>query len=166
MEPADGRDDFNFFFGPWTVRHRKLRDRLAGSTTWDSFSGSSHARPLLGGLGNVDDNLMDLPAELGGPYRAATLRAFEPQTRLWRIWWLDGRTPSSIELPMQGRFEGDGADRQGVFYADEHFKGRPIRVRFLWLHTTTARPRWEQAFSTDAGRTWENNWEMDFTRVA
>ena len=166
MNPPDGREDFNFFFGRWAVQHRKLRDRLAGCTTWDSFSGSSHAQPLLGGLGNVDDNVMDLPAELGGTYRAATLRAFEPQSRLWRIWWLDGRTPTDIGVPMQGRFEGDGVERQGIFYADEDFKGRPIRVRFLWLRTLTDKPRWEQAFSTDGGRTWETNWEMDFTRLA
>jgi hypothetical protein len=166
MNQGDGRDDFNFFFGHWTVQHRKLRDRLAGCTTWDTFSGSCHAQALLGGLGNVDDNVLDLPAELGGPYRAATLRAFDPAHRVWRIWWLDGRYPSSIDTPMEGRFEGTGADREGVFYADESFKGRPIRVRFLWLHTLSAQPRWEQAFSTDGGSTWETNWEMDFTRAA
>ena len=166
MSSPDGRDDFNFFFGRWTVQHRRLRDRLAGSKTWDNFGGSSHAQALLGGLGNVDDNVIELPPELGGPYRAATLRAFDPQHHAWRIWWLDGRMPTEIGVPMLGRFEGEGGGRQGVFYADEDFKGRPIRVRFLWLHTLTERPRWEQAFSTDGGRSWETNWEMDFTRLA
>ena len=51
-----------------------------------------------------------------------------------------------------------------VVKADEDFEGRPIRVRFLWLHTATPTPRWEQAFSTDQGLTWETNWEMDFSR--
>ena len=165
MNNPDGRLDFDFFFGHWTVQHRKLRDRLVGNNDWDSFTGTSHAQPLLGGQGNVDDNVMHLPAELGGPYRAATLRAFDPTSGHWRIWWLDGRSPISLEVPMLGRFEGQGGDRSGVFYADEDFKGRPIRVRFLWLNTQTATPRWEQAFSTDSGRSWETNWEMDFRRA-
>jgi hypothetical protein len=38
-------------------------------------------------------------------------------------------------------------------------------VRFLWTRTDTESPRWEQAFSDDGGRTWETNWEMDFTRA-
>jgi len=43
------------------------------------------------------------------------------------------------------------------------FKGKPIRVRYLWNATTT--PHWEQAFSDDGGRSWETNWTMDFTKA-
>ena len=42
--------------------------------------------------------------------------------------------------------------------------GKPIRVRFHWLKTDTASPRWEQAMSVDGGETWETNWTMDFHR--
>jgi hypothetical protein len=28
-----------------------------------------------------------------------------------------------------------------------------------------ANPRWEQAFSDDAGKSWETNWTMDFRRA-
>ena len=31
--------------------------------------------------------------------------------------------------------------------------------------STRRRPRWEQAFSEDGGKTWETNWIADFTRV-
>jgi len=53
----------------------------------------------------------------------------------------------------------------GLFYCDDVFEGRLIRVRFLWRRPTPETCRWEQAFSIDAGETWETNWEMDFTRV-
>ena len=33
-----------------------------------------------------------------------------------------------------------------------------------WSGVTTPTPRWEQAFSEDAGTTWETNWVMDFKR--
>jgi hypothetical protein len=154
--------DFDFLFGRWHVAHRRLRKRLAACTDWDLFPGSSEAHPLMAGNGNIDDNVIELPADLGGPYRAATLRAFDPRTGCWSIWWLDGRWPGRIDTPMVGRFDAEG---NGLFLADELFEGRPIRVRFLWLNTRSGSPRWEQAFSTDQGASWETNWEMDFTRA-
>lgn len=147
--------DFDFFHGAWSVRHRRLVRRLAGCTDWQHFGGRCTVLPLLGGQGNVDDNLLELP---DGPYRAATLRAFDAATRQWSIWWLDGRAPSQLGVPMVGGFEG----QRGVFFADETFEGRPIRVRFVW--TAGAAPRWEQAFSPDGGASWETNWTMDFSR--
>ena len=92
--------DFDFFHGRWAVHHRRLKDRLAGCTEWEVFGGTSSAQPLLGGAGNVDDNVIELP---GGTYRAATLRAFDPASKQWAIWWLDGRHPHAVDVPMIGR---------------------------------------------------------------
>lgn len=151
--------DFDGLFGHWHVHHRRLRDRLAGCTEWELFEGVSHMQPLMGGQGNVDHNVLDLTA---GRYRASTIRCWDPEHKQWSIWWLDARHPGSIELPMVGRFEGGN----GVFYAEETFRGQPITVRFLWLRTRSDSPRWEQAFSPDGGKTWETNWEMDFERIS
>jgi hypothetical protein len=63
---GDGRADFDFFFGRWNVNHRRLQKRLQGDTNWDVFGGTCEVRPILGGLGNVDDNVIGLP---GGAYR-------------------------------------------------------------------------------------------------
>jgi hypothetical protein len=154
-----GLHDFDFLFGPWHVHHRRLKDRLAGSHDWVEFNGTSVSQPVLGGQGNMDDNVLNAP---GDPYRAVTLRAFDPKTQLWSIWWLDGRAASgSLEPAVRGRF----ANGVGTFYADDVFKGRPIRVRFIWSHITPRSARWEQAFSTDQGQTWEVNWVMEFQRV-
>lgn len=157
--PAGSPGDFDFLRGRWKVSHRRLLRRLAGCTDWQSFDGTCHQWPLLDGLGNVDDNWMDLP---GGAYRAATLRAFDPATRQWSIWWLDGRAPGRIDIPMRGGFDG----AVGLFFADEDFEGRPIRVRFLWQTDGPDRCSWQQAFSPDGGRTWETNWVMQFARSA
>ena len=154
----DGREDFDFFVGRWTVAHRRLRRRLAGDTQWEEFGGVSEMRQIVGGLGNVDDNIIELPA---GTYRAATVRAFDPATGMWSIWWIDGRNPR-LEPPVQGRFENG----VGTFLGDDAFEGRPIRVRFIWSEITPRSARWEQAFSPDGGTTWETNWIMRFTRSA
>ncbi len=152
-----GAQDFDFIIGQWRVHHRRLKERLAGCTEWIEFEGTSETRKILGGLGNLEDNLLDLPE---GAYRAAALRSFDPASGLWSIWWLDCRSPRQIDTPVVGGFE----DGRGVFEAEDHLNGKPIRIRFLWIPRGPDSARWEQAFSPDAGETWETNWTMDFTR--
>ena len=139
------------------MAHRRLKERLTGSGEWIDFAGTAVVQKTLGGLGNMDDNVLELP---GDAYRAVTLRSFDAEARQWSIWWLDGRDPGKLDAPMIGHFE----DGVGAFYADDTFAGRPVRVRFLWTLPRPDHPHWEQAFSTDGGVTWETNWTMDFTR--
>jgi hypothetical protein len=158
MKPIAHCPDFDFQQGRWQVAHRRLRARLAGCTEWEEFAGTSKQRPILGGNGNIEDNLLHLP---GGDYRAVALRSFDPASATWAIWWLDARAPHALDTPVIGRFENG----IGSFYADERLDGRPVRMRFLWLDTHTDSPRWEQALSADGGESWETNWVMTFTRA-
>lgn len=150
--------DFDFFFGQWKVLHRRLHERLVGCDGWDEFEGECTTWPMLGGQGNVDDNLLQLP---GGDYRAITLRSFDGATQRWAIWWLDARLPHQLDVPVIGHFDAG----VGIFYADDTLDKRPIRVRFRWLDTLSDSPRWEQAFSADVGVSWEVNWTMNFERI-
>jgi hypothetical protein len=151
--------DWDWLIGNWDVWHRRLKDRLVGSTEWEEFSGKSALWLALGGLGTIDDNIIDIPS---GSYRGLTVRAFDAASGKWSIWWLDGRNPTSIDAPVRGGFEGD----RGVFQGPDTFKGKPILMRFRWLDIHSRRPHWEQAFSADGGATWEVNWENFFTRTA
>ena len=113
----------------------------------------------MGGWGNIDDNVLNKPS---GAYRAVTIRAYDPKTARWAIWWLDGRDPfGNLDPPVIGHFEKG----VGTFYADDTFKGKPVRVRFIWSHITATSIRREQAFSADGGKTWETNWITEFTRA-
>ena len=151
--------DFDFFVGAWRVQHRRLKERLVDCQQWEPFEGSSSMQKMLGGHANVDDNVLHLP---DGDYRALTLRSFDVATGLWSIWWLDGRHPGRLDVPVVGSF----SKGIGCFYADETLNGQAIRVRFLWTpNSELGRPRWEQAFSSDGGATWETNWVMDFQRL-
>jgi hypothetical protein len=156
---ADGHTDFDRLFGRWNVRHRRLQKRLEGDTRWDEFAGTSETRPMLGGFGNVEDNLIEFP---DGTYRAAAVRTFDPATGLWAIWWIDGRNPSVIDVPVRGSFK----DGVGTFLCDDVLDGKPIKVRFIWSEITESAARWQQAFSADGGETWETNWDMRFSRAA
>jgi hypothetical protein len=157
---ANGHEqDWKWLEGNWDVWHERLRERLVGSTTWDEFGGKCSSFPTLGGLGNIDDCLLHLPS---GTYRAFAPRAFDPATRQWAIWWLDGRTPGKLDPPVRGGFTGD----EGEFLGMDAHKGTPVTVRFRWHETNGKRPHWDQAFSTDQGRSWEINWRNYFTRTS
>jgi len=162
-EPAaaarpDGTHDFDWLPGRWHVQHHRLAKRLAGDHTWVEFDGTSVGWLTLGGLGNVDDNVVNLPS---GPYHGETFRTYDPQTRLWSIWWVDGRSSNRLDPPVVGHFEHG----IGIFECDDTFEGRPIRVRYRWDITNPDNPRWEQSFSPDGGKTWEVNWRNEFTRA-
>jgi hypothetical protein len=155
---AAGTHDFDFFVGRWRVHHRRLTARLVNNHEWVHFEGTTVTQTLLGGYGNIDDNVLELP---GDPYRAVTLRAFDAKTGQWSIWWLDSRSPKGpLDPPVRGSFR----DGVGTFYADDTFNNKPIRVRFIWSRITPTSCHWEQAFSPDGGKSWETNWEMDFVR--
>jgi hypothetical protein len=150
--------DWDWLLGSWDVWHRRLKDRLVGSTEWQEFTGRSAFWHTLGGLGNIDDNSLALPA---GDYRGLSVRAFDPKAGSWAIWWLDGRNPEHIDPPVRGGFHGD----EGEFIGTDTHKGTPVTVRFRWHEVRSKRPWWDQAFSTDGGKTWEINWRNYFTRA-
>jgi len=159
--PAAGQvdtHDFDFLRGDWRVHHRYLRAKDS-RLEWAESEGTASHRALIGGLANIEDYTMNAPS---GSYRAMALRSYDPKASRWSIWWLDGRSPhASLDPPVQGRL----AKGVGTFYGNAMINGKPARVRFLWSRITGASPSWEQAYSADAGKTWETNWIMEFHRV-
>ena len=155
---AGHEQDWQWLVGNWDVYHERLRGRLEGSTTWDKFGGKCNSWPTLGGLGNVDDCLLYLPS---GTYRAFAPRAFDPVAGQWNIWWLDGRMAGKLDPPVRGTFTGN----EGEFRGPDVYQGRKVDVRFRWHETHSKRPHWDQAYSTDSGKTWEINWRNYFTRT-
>jgi hypothetical protein len=60
-----GANDFDFLIGDWRVHHRRLKERLANNQEWVEFDGTCASRKILGGLGNMDENLLDMPVFCG-----------------------------------------------------------------------------------------------------
>lgn len=149
--------DFDFVVGDWSVKHRRLKERLVNCQEWIEFDGEMSTHRILGGFGNIEDNRLQFP---DGEFRAAALRSYNEITGEWSIWWLDGRLPGQIDVPVVGTFK----DGLGTFYAVDRLNDQAITVRFLWSASHANLLRWEQAFSTDNGHTWETNWTMDFAR--
>jgi hypothetical protein len=153
-----GLHDFDFEVGEWRVHHRVKRP--ADNPDWLEFDGICSDRGVMNGQVNVEDNRFDKPS---GVDRGVAVRAYDPKTGQWAIWWIDGRdTFRNIDPPVKGRFENG----IGTFYSDDTFKGKPIRVRIVWSRITPTSAHWEQAYSFDAGKTWDTNWTMDFQRTS
>jgi hypothetical protein len=154
-DDLSGARDFDFEFGDWKVHHRIKR----ANGEWYEMEGTSNTRPILNGLGNVEDNLFHRP---GGDTRGVAIRAYDPATAQWAIWWIDSRAPhGALDPPVKGRFEKG----VGTFYSDGEIDGKPVRTRFTWFRITPKSARWEQAFSYDTGKTWDTNWIMEFVRA-
>lgn len=147
--------DFDFVMGDWLVKHRRLKERFKGCDEWVEFEGVSSTRKILGGFGNLEDNHIHFPES---SFRAVALRAYNAALNKWSIWWLDGRFPDALDVPVVGTF----SDGIGLFFADDVLNGVPIKVRFKWSSLEPNKPLWEQAFSIDDGFTWETNWAMEF----
>lgn len=151
-----GVHDFDFERGEWRVHHRVKR---AGQNEWTEFEGTCRNRELIDGSANVEEHTFARP---GGVTYGIAMRAFDPKSEQWAIWWVDGRDPhGTLDPPVKGRFENG----VGTFYSDYVADGKPMRVRFVWSHITQKSARWEQASSSDAGKTWQTNWIMEFNRI-
>ncbi len=156
---TDPKHDFDFFLGTWHVRHRRLKVRLAGNNEWMEYDGTTDCRPLLGGIANYNDSVVNRP---GGPFRGVGIRAFDAKAGHWADWYLDGQYPTVIDTPAIGRFKNG----VGTFYSDDTFESKPIKVRGMFSPVSPGVAQWEQAFSTDGGKSWETNLILRYTRTA
>jgi hypothetical protein len=161
-ETADGRHDFDFFYGKWKQQNRKRRNLVVrDDADWVEFESFTEVRPILGGLGNVDT--FKAPRFPGRPgFEGFSLRLFDPGTGLWRIWWASTIGHGQLDEPVVGRFRNG----VGVFECDDVHEGVPYRVRFTWKGITERSAIWEQAFSFDGGERWDTNWITRHTRSA
>ncbi|HZR55752.1 MAG TPA: hypothetical protein VFA74_02675 [Terriglobales bacterium] len=153
----DGQHDFDFEIGSWNIHLARLQDRLAGSTTWIKFDGTSVTRPVWNGRANLEEFETDSQT---GHIEGLTLRLYNPQSHQWSIYWASGKD-GILGQPMIGEFKNG----RGEFFDQEPWKGRAVYVRFIWSKTATNSPHFEQSFSDDGGKAWEVNWITDQTRV-
>ena len=157
LPAQDGRADFDFEIGRWSVQSRRLKEVLQQSAAWEDFEGTSVARKVLGGLGMIDEITNQRAA---GPTQGMTVRLFDPQSQQWSVYFADS-VHGILTTPLIGRF----SQGRGTFYAYEPIDGQHIFTRYIWSDMTTTSYRWEQAFSADGGHTWETNWIQDHARL-
>jgi hypothetical protein len=153
IAPTGSVHDFDYFLGSGWITHQH---RLNAHGTWEDFTGLLCAVAYLNGMATVDE--LYFP---GQGWSGLTLRTFDPQKRLWSVYWVSSRTGTLDPNPEVGGFQGS----LGVFYGtDVDARGRPVAVRFQWKIINHDHAHWEQAFSPD-GHAWKTNWTADFVRA-
>ena len=148
--------DFDFLVGRWSVRNRRLMTRLRGNTSdWREFDAVIEAWTHMNGQISFDE----IHFESEG-FSGATMRTLDMQTKQWSIYWINSRS-GKVTPPVQGGWCG----ARGEFYGVDEDDGRTVLVRFLWERVNINALRWTQAFSIDGGRSWEDNWRMEMSRL-
>ena len=158
QSPRDGAHDFDFEIGRWHVHLARRVHPLAHSNEWTVYDGTSITRAVWGGRAN----LSELEVDGGGTHiEGLSFRLYDSTAHQWRIYWANSRD-GDVGPAMVGGF----TDGHGEFYDQEDFNGKRVFVRFIFSAMTATTFRIEQAFSDDAGRSWETNWITTFTKDA
>jgi hypothetical protein len=157
--PEDnGQRDFDFAFGSWKVRLRRLVHPLSGSHVWADYEGTTVVRKIWNGRANLAELEVEDPAT-HTRIEGLSLRLYNPQSGQWSVYFANAKE-GILGQPMIG---GSRNGRR-EFYDQEEFDGRTIFVRFVFSDITPNSYRFVQSFSADGARTWEPNWVATFTR--
>lgn len=154
---TDGQRDFDPEIGTWKTHVKRLVHPLSGSRTWAEYDGTTVVRKVWGGNGNLAELEADGPA---GHLELLSLRLYNPQAHQWSLNVASSKG-GTFGVPTVGEFK----NRRGEFIDQENFDGRAILVRFFISEVTPDLFHFEQAFSDDGGKTWEENWIATDTRV-
>jgi hypothetical protein len=152
----DGLHDYDFFSGKkWTIHGRKRVGRFRGSNQWEEMDGFENSR-RIGDQGMIEE--VTFPAWRPG-FKLVILRLYDPVTRRWAIY--DANSPrEALSPPLWGSFH----QGLGIFVGDDEIGGVPVKVRYTWT-ADAVHPRYQQEFSNDGGKTWEIDWNMEFTQA-
>jgi hypothetical protein len=153
----NGQRDFDFEIGKWKTKLKVLKNPLSGSKTWVEYEGTSNVIAICNGSSNLVE--LDVKSSTG-QIVGVSLRLFNPKTNQWSLNFANIRD-GNLAIPSIGSFK----DGRGEFFNEDTFDGKKILVRFVISAITPNSCHFEQAFSTDNGKTWEVNWIADDTRI-
>ena len=159
-EPAarDGQKDFDWEIGTWTTKVRVRRNPLSGAAAdWAEYEGTSIVKPLLDGRANFVELSVSGPR---GKIEGGSLRLYNPKARQWSLNYASA-SGGVLTAPVFGSFDAAG---RGAFYGQDTLDGRTILVRFIVTRVSDREARFVQAYSTDGGQSWEDNWIAVDTR--
>ncbi|MBP6748062.1 MAG: hypothetical protein KA144_00365 [Xanthomonadaceae bacterium] len=154
VPPPGKPGDFDFLHGEWRIAHRQLKSAKDGE--WIEYEGEATCWTILGGVGSVEE--LRIPAR---NFSGMGLRLLDLEKKLWSDFWVNGRSGVLAPPGLTGHF----VEGVGVFIAEDSDNGKPILARGVWDRIAEGRCRWHQSVSRDAGKTWDYNWFMDWTRI-
>ncbi|MBK6413693.1 hypothetical protein [Sphingopyxis sp.] len=149
--PVGKPGDFDFLTGEWRI-HNRFRE----GETWIEFPGEATVFAILGGIASVEE--LRIPAR---GFSGMGLRLLDVEKKIWSDHWVNAKS-GVVAVPGQiGVFE----DGVGTFLSEGQGANGPELYRGVWDRITPNSCRWFQGTSRDGGKTWDDSWFMDWTRV-
>jgi hypothetical protein len=158
LAASNGQRDFDFAFGRWRVRLKRLVHPLSGSHVWVDYEGTTVVRKIWNGGANLGELEVEDPVT-HARIEGLSLRLYNPQSGQWSLYFANSKE-GVLGQAMIGGFKNG----RGEFFDQEEFEGRAIYVRFVFSDITPNSFRFMQSFSADGAETWEPNWVATFTR--
>ncbi|REJ75672.1 MAG: hypothetical protein DWQ47_09400 [Acidobacteria bacterium] len=154
-QSEDPARQFDFWIGEWDVN---LRVQQPDKTWKDQHKAKAHIYSILGGKA-----ILELWSEGKEGINGYSLRYYNPQKKKWDLWlnWAGKNRSGTNGL------EGEFRHGRGEFFGETKLPDGNTRIsRFTFSDISKNSLRWDDAFSTDGGKTWASNWIMEFTRKA
>lgn len=149
--PVGKPGDFDFLTGEWRI-HNRFRE----GEKWIEFAGEATVVGILGGIVSIEE--LRIPAR---GFSGMGLRLLDVEKKVWSDHFVNAKS-GVVGVPGQlGVFE-NGA---GTFLSEGEGERGPELYRGVWDRITPTSCRWFQGTSRDGGKTWDDSWFMDWTRV-
>jgi hypothetical protein len=144
--------DFEFLTGEWRIENRRKKS----DGEWDEFDGQATVWGFLNGIGSLEE--LRIPAR---QFAGMGLRLLDIEKGIWNDFWVNAKSPVLTTPGLEGQF----INGVGTFSASEKEGDKEMIVRGVWDQITPDSCRWYQSISKDDGKTWEDNWTMQWHRV-
>lgn len=152
--------DFDFWLGDWTLAQRIWS---GDGETFERYTAQNQVRAIEGDGALVetfegDVRFFWLGMQQPARIRGVSVRVYDPDARLWRIFRMDTLDPK-FGPPFNGEFSGVA----GEFLLTDRPEGiPPSRIRFE--PHTGGTVDWELAIATPDGKDWQPLWTIEFRR--
>jgi hypothetical protein len=154
---SNGGHDFDFLLGTWQTHISYLRTSSADSSRWVNLSGTVTNREIWSGAGDIEQIEANGSS---GRFEGMTLRLYDAKTHEWTLYWANSRD-GQLQAPITGEFAGS----IGTFYDQEAVNGHTAFVRQRYFKTGPDSYRFDEASSTDGGKTWSTDFRAALNRT-
>ena len=146
---------FDFWIGVWDVN---LRIHQEDGSWEDQIKSEAHIYPILDGKAILE--LWNETSREEG-IKGFSLRYFREDLQKWEL-WLNWPGPNrSGTSSLNGQFRHG----RGEFFSTQMVDDSTELIsRYTFCDITKNSLRWDDAYSRDGGKTWSNNWIMEFNR--
>jgi hypothetical protein len=152
----DGAHDFDFNFGVWKSHITRLVHPLTDSKESIELNGTVAVRKVWDGKAWLEEMEADGPK---GHWQGMTLFLYNPQSHQWSQTFVN-----SSQGVVAGTLTGSFQDGREELYSQDTVDGRAILVRGTWSNIAADSHRYQEAYSTDGGKTWQTVFTADLIR--